>query len=72
MVHTVATFQHPDKRGQKQQLIKAHLLMEQGRGRVRTVTGRICWECLWWQRSVGNYYSLRWVMYSPRGVGPGL
>ena len=46
--------------------------MGQGRGMVRTVTGGICWECLWWQRSVGNNCSLRWVMCSCRGVGPRL
>ena len=42
-----------------------------GRGRDTAVTVVMCGDCLKQQRPVGSCYSLRWVMQSPRGIGPG-
>lgn len=62
---------HPDKMGWKWWLIRAHLLVGPGRWRSTADTIGMYRGCLWWQRPVESCYSLRWVLHSPRGIGPG-
>jgi len=66
----LASVSHPDKGKEKERLLRAHLLSVAREGEGYRITVVMCGDCLP-QRPVGRCYSLRWVVHSPRGIGPG-
>ena len=60
---------HLDMRGQKQQLIRAHLFSWTGERGGTADTFGVCGECPLRLRSAGSCHTLGKVMHLPRGVG---
>ena len=64
--HPLASLPHLNKMGWKPRLLKAHLLIQAGRGKDVADTVGMYRECLCWQRAAGSFCSLRHIVWSLR------